>query len=70
MSQHMKMNKIKVVLKTQERKQACIADKIEKVTSFLPITAITNSQLSIRVLRNIAKALDVDVFKLIVLSKE
>lgn len=70
MSQQIKMNRIKDVLKEQGRTQAWLAEKIDK--SYVVVTNYcnNNSQPSIPVLREIAKALDVDVKELLVSTKD
>lgn len=69
MSEPIKMNRIKDVLKEQGRTQTWLADQIEK--SYVVVTNYcnNNSQPSIPVLRDIAKALDVDVKELLVSTK-
>lgn len=63
------MNRIKEVLKEQGRTQTWLAEKIGK--SYVVVTNYcnNNNQPSIPVLRNIAKALDVDVRELLVPTK-
>lgn len=70
MSEPIKMNRIKEVLKEQGRTQTWLADQIDK--SYVVVTNYcnNNSQPSIPVLRDIAKVLDVDVKDLLVSTKE
>lgn len=69
MTQQIKMNRIKDVLKEQGRTQAWLAEKIDK--SYVVVTNYcnNNSQPSIPILREIAKALDVDIRELLVPTK-
>lgn len=69
MSEPIKMNRIKEVLKEQGRTQTWLADQIDK--SYVVVTNYcnNNSQPSIPVLRDIAKVLDVDVKDLLVSTK-
>jgi putative transcriptional regulator len=69
MSEQVKMNRIKDVLKEQGRTQTWLADQIDK--SYVVVTNYcnNNSQPSIPVLRAIAKVLDVDVKELLVSTK-
>ncbi len=64
------MNRINDVHKEQGRTQTWLAEKIDK--SYVVVTNYcnNNSQPSIPVLREIAKALDVDVKELLVSTKE
>ena len=64
-----KMNRIKDVLKKQGRSQTWLAEKIEK--SYVVVTNYcnNNNQPSIKVLRNIAKELDIDVRELLIATK-
>ncbi len=64
-----KMNRIKDVLQAQGRSQTWLADQIDK--SYVVVTNYcnNNSQPSIATLRDIAKALDVDVRELLVPTK-
>jgi transcriptional regulator with XRE-family HTH domain len=64
-----KMNRIKEVLKQQGRTQTWLADTINK--SYVVVTNYcnNNTQPTIPVLREIAKALDVDVRELLVSTK-
>lgn len=63
------MNRIKEVLQEQGRTQTWLADKIDK--SYVVVTNYcnNNTQPSIRVLREIAKVLNVDVRELLVPTK-
>jgi len=63
------MNRIKDVLKKQGRSQTWLAEKIEK--SYVVVTNYcnNNNQPSIKVLRNIAKELDIDVRELLIATK-
>lgn len=63
------MNSIKEVLRDQGRTQTWLADKIAK--SYVVVTNYcnNNTQPSIKVLREIAKALDIDVRELLVPTK-
>ncbi|NML39624.1 helix-turn-helix transcriptional regulator [Chitinophaga sp. G-6-1-13] len=63
------MNRIKEVLKEQGRTQTWLADKIEK--SYVVVTNYcnNNSQPSIKLLRDIAYVLNVDVRELLVPTK-
>ncbi len=65
MSESIKMNRIKDVLKDQGRTQAWLAEKIDKSYVVATNYCNNNSQPSISVLREIAKVLDVDVRELI-----
>ena len=69
MSQTIKMNRIKEVLKEQGRTQTWLAEKIDK--SYVVVTNYcnNNAQPSIPVLRDIAQVLDVDVRELLVGTK-
>lgn len=69
MSEPIKMNRIKEVLKEQGRTQTWLADQIDK--SYVVVTNYcnNNSQPSIPVLRDIAKVLDVDVKDLLISTK-
>lgn len=69
MSEPIKMNRIKEVLKEQGRTQTWLADQIDK--SYVVVTNYcnNNSQPSIPVLRDIAKVLDVNVKDLLVSTK-
>lgn len=69
MTETVKMNRIKDVLKEQGRTQTWLADQIDK--SYVVVTNYcnNNSQPSIPVLREIAKVLDVDVKELLVSTK-
>jgi putative transcriptional regulator len=69
MSEPIKMNRIKEVLKEQGRTQTWLADQIDK--SYVVVTNYcnNNSQPSIPVLRDIAKVLDVDVRELLISTK-
>lgn len=64
------MNRIKEVLREQGRTQTWLADQIDK--SYVVVTNYCNNkaQPSVPVLREIAKALDVDVRELLVGTKE
>lgn len=70
MSEPVKMNRIKDVLKEQGRTQTWLADQIDK--SYVVVTNYcnNNTQPSIPVLREIAKVLDVDVKDLLVSTKQ
>jgi len=63
------MNRIKEVLKEQGRSQTWLADKIEK--SYVVVTNYcnNNTQPSIKILRQIAYVLDIDVRELLVPTK-
>tara|TARA_R110002049_G_scaffold273751_4_gene451587 strand:- start:80 stop:271 length:192 start_codon:yes stop_codon:yes gene_type:complete len=63
------MNRIKEVLKEQGRTQTWLADQIDK--SYVVVTNYCNNkaQPSIPILREIAKALEVDVRDLLVSTK-
>ena len=63
------MNRIKDVLREQGRTQTWLADQIEK--SYVVVTNYCNNkaQPSVPILREIAKALDVDVRDLLVSTK-
>lgn len=69
MSEQVKMNRIKDVLKEQGRTQSWLAEQIEK--SYVVVTNYcnNNTQPSIPVLRDIARVLDVDVKELLVSTK-
>lgn len=69
MTQSERMNRIKDVLKEQGRTQTWLADKIEK--SYVVVTNYcnNNSQPSIKLLRDIAIVLNVDVRELLVPTK-
>jgi putative transcriptional regulator len=64
------VNRIKEILKMQGRSQIWLSTKIGK--SYIVVTNYCNnkSQPKIHVLREIAKALDVDVRELLVSTKE
>lgn len=64
------MNRIKEVLKAQGRSQTWLADKIGK--SYVVVTNYcnNNNQPSIKVLRDIALIIDVDVRDLLVSTKK
>lgn len=64
------MNRIKVVLTEQGRSQTWLADKINK--SYVVVTNYcnNNTQPTIPVLIQIAKALDIDVRELLVSTKK
>jgi putative transcriptional regulator len=64
------MNRIKEVLTEQGRSQTWLADKIDK--SYVVVTNYcnNNTQPTIPVLRQIAKALDVDVRELLIPTKK
>ena len=64
------MNRIKEVLKEQGRTQTWLAEKISKSYVIVTNYCNNNAQPSIEVLRNIAKALDVDVRELLVATKK
>lgn len=64
------MNRIKEVLKEQGRTQTWLAEKISKSYVIVTNYCNNNAQPSIEVLRNIAKALDVDVRELLVPTKK
>ncbi len=64
------MNRIKEVLKEQGRTQTWLAEKISKSYVIVTNYCNNNAQPSIEVLRNIAKALDVDVRELLVSTKK
>ncbi len=63
------MNRIKEVLREQGRTQTWLAEKIDK--SYVVVTNYCNNkaQPSVPILRQIAKALDVDVRELLVPTK-
>lgn len=69
MAQSERMNRIKDVLKEQGRTQTWLADKIEK--SYVVVTNYcnNNSQPSIKLLRDIAIVLNIDVRELLVPTK-
>ena len=69
MSEQVKMNRIKDVLKEQGRTQTWLADQIDK--SYVVVTNYcnNNTQPTIPVLRTIAAVLDVDVKELLVSTK-
>ena len=69
MSEPIKMNRIKEVLKEQGRTQTWLADQIEKSYVIVTNYCNNNAQPSIPVLREIAKVLDVDVKDLLVSTK-
>jgi len=64
------MNRIKEVLKEQGRSQTWLADKIGKSYVIVTNYCNNNSQPSIKILRDIAFAVDVDVRDLLVSTKE
>lgn len=70
MSEPIKMNRIKEVLKEQGRTQTWLADQIEKSYVIVTNYCNNNAQPSIPVLREIAKVLDVDVKDLLVSTKD
>lgn len=63
------MNRIKELLKEQGRSQAWLAEKIAKSYVIVTNYCNNNNQPSIKVLRQIAIALDVDVRELLVPTK-
>lgn len=63
------MNRIKDVLKEQGRSQTWLADKIGKSYVIVTNYCNNNTQPSIKILRQIALALDVDVRELLVPTK-
>lgn len=63
------MNRIKEVLKEQGRTQTWLAERIEKSYVIVTNYCNNNTQPSIPVLREIAKALDIDVRELLVSTK-
>lgn len=65
MSKAQKMNRIKEVLQSQGRTQTWLADQIGKSYVVLTNYCNNNAQPSIAILRDIAKALDVDVRELL-----
>jgi len=69
MAEKQEMNRIKEVLIEQGRSQTWLADKINK--SYVVVTNYcnNNTQPTILVLRQIAKALDIDVRELLVSTK-
>lgn len=69
MSEPIKMNRIKEVLKEQGRTQTWLAEQIDKSYVIVTNYCNNNSQPSIPVLREIAKVLDVDVKDLLVSTK-
>lgn len=69
MSQTIKMNRIKEVLKEQGRTQTWLAEKIDKSYVIVTNYCNNNAQPSIPVLRDIAQVLDVDVRELLVGTK-
>lgn len=69
MSEPIKMNRIKEVLKEQGRTQTWLAEQIDKSYVIVTNYCNNNSQPSIPVLREIAKVLDVDVKDLLTSTK-
>lgn len=69
MTQSERMNRIKEVLKEQGRTQTWLADKIEKSYVVVNNYCNNNSQPSIKLLRDIADVLNVDVRELLVPTK-
>lgn len=69
MAKKIKMNRIKDVLQEQGRTQTWLAEKINKSYVIVTNYCNNNSQPSISVLREIAKALDVDVRELLIPTK-
>jgi putative transcriptional regulator len=69
MAQSERMNRIKDVLKEQGRTQTWLADKIEKSYVIVTNYCNNNSQPSIKLLRDIAIVLNVDVRELLVPTK-
>lgn len=69
MSEPIKMNRIKEVLKEQGRTQTWLAEQIDKSYVIVTNYCNNNSQPSIPVLRDIAKVLDVDVKDLLISTK-
>lgn len=63
------MNRIKDVLKEQGRSQTWLADKIGKSYVIVTNYCNNNTQPSIKILRQIAFALDVDVRELLIPTK-
>jgi len=59
------MNRIKEVLKEQGRTQTWLADKIDKSYVIVTNYCNNNKRAPIEVLRTIASALDIDVWKLL-----
>lgn len=70
MSDPIKMNRIKDVLKDQGRTQTWLADQINKSYVIVTNYCNNNSQPTIPVLREIARVLDVDVRQLLNPTKE
>jgi len=63
------MNRIKEVLKEQGRSQVWLAEKIGKSYVIVTNYCNNNSQPTIKVLRQIAMAIDIDVRELLVPTK-
>ena len=63
------MNRIKDVLKEQGRSQTWLADKIGKSYVIVTNYCNNNTQPSIKILRQIALSLDVDVRELLLPTK-
>lgn len=63
------MNRIKDVLKEQGRSQTWLADKIGKSYVIVTNYCNNNTQPSIKILRQMAFALDVDVRELLIPTK-
>lgn len=69
MSEPIKMNRIKEVLREQGRTQTWLAEQIDKSYVIVTNYCNNNSQPSIPVLREIARVLDVDVKDLLISTK-
>lgn len=69
MAKKVKMNRIKDVLQSQGRSQSWLAEQIGKSYVVLNNYCNNNTQPSIPVLRDIAKALNVDVRELLTQTK-
>ena len=63
------MNRVKDVLKEQGRSQVWLAEKIGKSYVIVTNYCNNNTQPSIRILRQIAIALDIDVRELLISTK-
>ena len=63
------MNRIKDMLKEQGRSQTWLADKIDKSYVIVTNYCNNNTQPSIKILRQIAFALDIDVRELLIPTK-
>lgn len=63
------MNRIKDLLKEQERTQAWLTDKIDKSYVVVNNYCNNNTQPTIPVLQKIAKALDINIRELLVPTK-